>query len=331
MSSGWRSSTSEPSRQPLTKSDRLPLAGLLHLFIVYVVWGSTYLAIRVAVREGAGFPPFLLGGTRILTAGLILLGWNLARGARLRPSRREWIVLGISGPLMWVGGNGLVNWAERHADSGYAALLVGALPMWIALIESGVDRRPPSPRLVAWILVGFCGLFLLSWPVLRHGIRADAFALVALLLAPLWWGIGLVIQKRRPVLLASTATSEYLQLLGGIAMLGVGLATGEPMPRPTLSAWIAWGYLVVAGSILAFTSFLRALQFLPARVVATYSYANPIIAVALGWLLLGERITGWTIAGAVFILVGIAGTFRVREHVVRGRAEPEAPAPARRS
>jgi drug/metabolite transporter (DMT)-like permease len=305
--------------------------GLLHLLVVYVVWGSTYLAIRIAVRDGAGFPPCFLGGTRVVTAGLILLGWNLTRGSRLRPSRSEWGILSVSGILMWVGGNGLVNLAERHADSGYAALLLGALPLWIALMDAGIDRRPPSPSLVGWILVGFAGLFLLSWPVLRTGARADALALVALILAPLWWGIGLVMQKRRPVLLTPTATSGYIQLIGGLGLLLAGLAMGEPVPQPTTAAWIAWGYLVVAGSILAFTSFLRALQLLPARVVATYSYANPIIAVLLGWLILGEKVTGWTLAGAGLILAGIAGTFRVRDTAAGAGAVRAESARARRS
>lgn len=295
-----------------THGEGFRLAGLLHLLVVYVVWGSTYLAIRVAVREGAGFSPFFLGGTRVLVAGLLLLAWNGLRRNRVLPHRSEWLLIAVSGVLMWVGGNGLVNWAERHADSGYAALLVGALPLWLALIESVLDRRYPPAPLIGWILIGFSGLFLLSWPTLRTGGRADAHALIALLLAPLWWGMGLILQKRRAIPLTPTATSGWLQTLGGVAMLAVGTASGEPLPTPTPEAWIAWGYLVVAGSILAFTSFLRALQLLPARVVATYSYANPIIAVFLGWLLLGERITGWTVGGTALVLVGIAGTLHLR-------------------
>lgn len=295
--------------------DHPPLsrAGLAHLFVVYVAWGSTYLAIRVAVREGAGFPPFYLGASRTLAAAILLLAWNVARGGRIRPTRADWRVLVPSALLMWIGGNGLVNWAEQRADSGYAALLVGTMPMWVALIEAAWDRRAPAVRLLLWLAVGFLGLFLLSWPVLRSGVRADFFAVVALILAPLWWGIGSILQTRRPVALSPTVSAGWQQLIGAAGFVVVALLLREPVPRPTGEAWAAWGYLVAAGSILAFTSFLRALRLLPTRVVATYSYANPIIAVLLGWLILGERISGWTLAGTLFVFAGIAGTFSTRK------------------
>ncbi len=294
------------------REERVPLAGLFHLFVVYVVWGSTYLAIRVAVRDGAGFPPFLLGATRTLAAALLLVGWTALRRGRLRSTRREASVIVISGLLMWIGGNGLVNWAERHADSGYAALLVGTTPMWIALFEALVDRRAPSLRLAGAILLGFLGLFVLTWPVLRAGGTADLWSVVALILAPFWWGIGLVLQSRRPGTLAPATSAGYQQLAGAAGLFLVAFMAGEPSPQPVAEAWIAWGYLVLAGSVLAFTSFLRALRLLPARLVATYSYVNPVIAVLLGWLVLGERITGWTLAGTALILAGIWGTFRAR-------------------
>lgn len=294
------------------QSDRVPVTGLLHLFVVYVVWGSTYLAIRIAVREDSGFPPFLLGASRTLAAAALLLAWNvLRRGLRL-PTRSEWGVLVVSGLLMWVGGNGLVNWAEQRADSGYAALLVGTMPMWVALVEAVIDRQLPSPLLFVWLLVGFAGLFILVWPVLRAGARADAYSVVALILAPLWWGIGSILQTRRPVSLSPTASAAWQQLVGAAGFLLVALLAGETPPRPGRAAWMAWAYLVAAGSIVAFTSFLRALRLLPTRLVATYTYANPIIAVLLGWLVLHERITGWTAAGTALVFLGIAGTFRVR-------------------
>lgn len=294
--------------------DHEPLsrAGLAHLLVVYIAWGSTYLAIRVAVREGAGFPPFYLGASRTLAAAIVLLAWNLARGGRMLPTAAEWRVLLPSALLMWIGGNGLVNWAEQRADSGYAALLVGTMPIWVALIESVWDRRLPAARLLLWTLCGFFGLFLLSWPVLRQGVRADILALIALILAPLWWGIGSILQTRRPVDLGPTASAGWQQLIGAAGFVGVALLAGEPLPRPTAQAWAAWGYLVLAGSILAFTSFLRALRLLPTRVVATYTYANPIIALFLGWLILGEQVTGWTLAGTALVFAGIAGTFRMR-------------------
>ena len=131
------------------RRESLNPAGLAHLFVVYLVWGSTYLAIRVAVRDGSGFPPLLPGASRTLAAAVLLMLWNAARKSRMHPSREEWPALMVSGLLLWIGGNGLVNWAEQRADSGYAALLVGTTPMWVALVESAIDRRAPTWRMGA--------------------------------------------------------------------------------------------------------------------------------------------------------------------------------------
>jgi drug/metabolite transporter (DMT)-like permease len=153
-------------------------AGLFHLSVVYLVWAVPHLAIRVAVREGAGFPPFTLVTMRVLLGGALLLAWAGLSGRRLAPSRRELAILAASGLLLWGGGNGLVTWAEQRAHSGYAALLVGAAPIWAVLIESVLDRKTPSPLLIASLLVGFAGIGLLGGPVLVSGVRADVLS---------WW------------------------------------------------------------------------------------------------------------------------------------------------
>lgn len=292
-------------------------AGLAHLFVVYVVWGSTYLAIRVAVREGSGIEPFMLGATRTLAAGVILLAWNRLRRQRIRPTKQEMITLVICGLLLWLGGNGMVNWAEQHADSGYAALLVGTMPLWVVLVESILDRRAPSLRLVGALVVGFAGLGILTYPELRTGGQADLLALIALLLAPLSWGVGSILQARRPVKLAPTASAAIQQLVGAAGFFLVASILGEPMIKPSGDAWYAWIYLVTAGSLIAFTSFIYTLRLLPTSVIMTYAYVNPVIAVFLGWLLLDEAVTGYTLTGALLILLGVAGVFH----------EKQAPAP----
>jgi drug/metabolite transporter (DMT)-like permease len=296
--------------------EKLSLPGLTHLLVVYLVWGSTYLAIRVTVREGGGFPPFLLGASRTFCAAACLLGWNALRRNRIRPTAAEWRTLVPAGLLMWVGGNGLVNFGEMRAASGYAALLVGTMPMWVALIEAMVDRRVPSLELVGSLAIGFAGLGVLAWPVIRHGPAADLWSVLALILAPLSWAVGSILQTRRPVSLGPTASAGAQQLVGGIGFLGVSLLLRESRPHPGPLTWAAWIYLVIAGSIFAFTSYLNALRLLPMRIVTTYSYANPVIAVFLGWLILGEKITGWTLGGTALVLAGIAGVFRAR---FRGR------------
>ncbi len=286
--------------------------GLVHLGIVYVVWGSTYLGIRVAVREGSGFPPFAMACLRTEVAAIILLTWAALRRERWRLTRSELALLGGSGVLLWVGGNGLVSWAEKHTASGLAALLVAAMPIWAELIVLVLDRRPPARRMVASIALGFAGVGVLSWPVLRQGTRADVFGVVGLLLAPFFWALGSIwLQRRRPDL-GVRVISGWQHALGGLGLFVAAWCHGEPLPQPTAQAWLAWGYLVLFGSVIAFTSYMAALRSLPYAVVVTYTYANPVIAVFLGRLILHESVTGWTLAGSGFVVAGITGVFHNR-------------------
>ncbi len=293
--------------------------GMLHLSIVYVIWGSTYLAIRIAVREGSGFPPFTMSMTRVLFSGVLLLILGFMRRKRIRPSREELIVLLGSGLLLWTGANGLVTWAEQRADSGLAAMIVASTPIWVALIEAIVDRRLPTLRLILALLVGFIGISLLSIPSLRTGMRADGIAVLALLGAPISWAAGSVLQSRRAVSLAPQVSAGFQSLAGGLGFLILVLVLGEPKPTPTNQAWFAWGYLVLFGSVIAFTSFVHALRLLPMNIAMTYAYVNPVIAVLLGALILGEPITPWTVSGAVLVILGVAGVFRDR--AIRARLE----------
>ncbi|MBP2680696.1 MAG: protein of unknown function transrane, partial [Candidatus Krumholzibacteriota bacterium] len=202
--------------------------GLFHLVVVYIVWGSTYLAIRIAVREGSGFPAFTMAGMRVLAASLILFAWVALSGKRLRVGKRTLGVLAVSGVLLWLGGNGLVSWAERRADSGYSALLIGALPLWVTIMESIVDRRLPTWRLVAALLIGLAGVAVLNGPVILDGSIQDVYAAVALVAAAVSWGIGVIYQKRKAPVLDAEVSSGYQQLAGVFGLFLVALATGEP-------------------------------------------------------------------------------------------------------
>jgi drug/metabolite transporter (DMT)-like permease len=284
--------------------------GLLHLLVVYIVWGSTYLAIRVGVRPGSGFTPFMLGTMRALVAGSLLLGWGALTRQRLRLTRAEFWTLTVTGLLLWVGGNGLVMLGEQRADSGITALVIAGVPIWVAVMEAVRDRRLPSLLLVGSLLLGLGGIAVLSMPLLLSGVRADTIAVIELLSASVSWALGTFIQSRRKFTLSPAVSSGVQILAGGVGFLIVTLLVGEPLPHPVASAWIAWGYLVVFGSLLAFTSFVQALRLLPTRLVTTYSYVNPVIAVFLGFIILNEKITPWTIAGAVLVLLGVAGVFR---------------------
>lgn len=294
----------------------LTLKKLLPLFIVYLVWGSTYLAIRIAVRPGSGFPPFILAGTRYLTAGSLLWVWSAARKRRMKPTPQEWRTMVLSGVLMLGGGNGLVSWAEQRADSSLAALLVAAVPIWAILIEAIFNRRKPSGFLVLAILVGFGGIALLAVPGMISGEPADVFSILALLAAGFSWALGSVLQARRPVGLDSLVSSGYQMLSGGLGLVIISFLAGEPRPAPKPDAWLAWLFLVLAGSVIAHTSYIIALKTLPIAIATTYTYVNPVIAVILGWLILDERITIWTVGGMLLVLLGVAGVFRERN---RGR------------
>jgi drug/metabolite transporter (DMT)-like permease len=291
------------NRQPL------PAAGLISLVAVYVIWSSTYLAIRIAVREDSGFPAFMMAGSRILISGALLFLMAAVLRTRLRVTRSELGVLAASGLLLWVGGNGMVTWAEQRANSGYAALLVGSMPIWVAAMEAILDRRPPSVSLLAALFIGFIGVALLAAPGLT-GTPGDIATTIALVIAPLSFGAGSILQKRSPVTVGTVASAAYQNVTGGAALLLLAVLTAEHFPNPTLEATAAWAYLIVFGSLVGFTAFVNVLRLLPMNIAATYAYVNPVGAVLLGWLVLGESITLLTIAGALLVLLGVTGVFR---------------------
>ncbi len=289
---------------------KISKVGLVHLLVIYIIWGSTYLAIRVAVRDGAGFSPFALGAMRALVAGGLLLWWGYFRKERLKLTRGEFITLVGAGILLWVLGNGLVMVGEKRADSGITALIIAGVPIWVSIIGSIWDRKLPSVLSIGSLLVGAAGIVLLSMPLLQSGVKADTLAVLALLTASICWASGTFMQSRRSVRLSPAVNSGYQLLFGGIGFLVTAIALKEPVPQPIPEAWAAWGYLVIFGSLIAFTSYIQTIRLLPMNIVTTYSYVNPIIAVILGALVLGEEITPWTMGGAALVLLGVMGAFR---------------------
>jgi drug/metabolite transporter (DMT)-like permease len=227
-------------------------------------------------------------------------------------TRREALVLAGSGLLLWVGGNGLVVWAEQRAESSYAAVLVSSAPVWVALLEGALDRRAPSPLLAGSLFVGLAGVAFLAAPALAAGSTVDAASAIALVLAGATWGFGSVLQRRHPVSVPPLVSAGYQLLFGAAGLALAALVAGEPAPTPTPEAWAAWGYLVVFGSLLGFTSYIQALHLLPNSIVFTYAYVNPVIAVILGGLVLGESITPWNLGGMALVLLGVAGVFHDR-------------------
>jgi drug/metabolite transporter (DMT)-like permease len=176
----------------------LSKAGLFHLFVVYIIWSSTYLAIRIAVVKGSGFPPFAMVASRLIVAGLILLAYGWIRKNRISISAREFLIISISGIFLWLGGNGLVTWSEQHVQSGLAALLASTTPVWAALLDSILSKKKISPLLISSIFLGLGGVAVLVYPSLAKGNSSDFISGLILVGASISWAVGSVFQKRNP-------------------------------------------------------------------------------------------------------------------------------------
>ncbi len=275
---------------------------------VYVVWGSTYLAIRYAV---ASMPPFLMAGSRFAISGAILYAWARFRGVA-KPTAAEWRTAAITGFLLICIGNGSVAWAERRVPSGLAALLVAVVPLWMVLLDwirPGGAR--PRAAVVAGVIVGLVGLAVLVGrdSLTGHG-GVDALGAGVLVAASMSWAIGSVYNRHgaRP---DSAAMSTALQMLGGsVSLLALGFAFGEMsdvhMASIALASWFGWVYLVTFGALLGFTAYIYLLRHVSAAKASTYAYVNPIVAVILGWAVAGEAVTPRTVLAAAIILGGVA-------------------------
>lgn len=288
------------------------------LLTVYVVWGSTYFGIAVAIET---LPPFLMGAIRFAIAGTLLLAWDWLRdpAARRLPSRRELRDSAIVGALLLGAGNGFVAWGEMTVASGIAAILVALIPVWFALL-GWLYFRDRLPRIVAVaIAIGFGGIALLVWPGGDGANRFDLAGVLILVVAPLSWAHGSLYAARRAKLPPRPLTASALQMLVGSAFLtGAAILAGEPArfdPGAVSAASVsALAYLIVFGSMLAFTAYGWLLRHAPLSLIGTYAYINPIVAVGLGTLFLGEPLSPRTIVASAIVLVAVAiiVTFRGR-------------------
>ncbi len=299
---------------PATPAPTAPSVGLTvaALAAVYLIWGSTYLVMRMAM---VGFPPLLMSGIRFLVAGAALLGYLAARGAPL-PDRRQWSLAVPIGALLFVGGNGFVALAEVHIGSGVAAVVVATMPLWMALFAAASGERPGRREWLG-IALGFGSVAVLSS---GGDLRADLGATLVLLLAPLAWSAGSILSRRatggRSGLLGTAAAQ---MLAGGVGAVLLGLARGERMTAmPDAGSLLAMLYLVVLGSLVAFSAYTWLLRNTRPVLATSYAFVNPLLAVALGAALGGETI-GWptlvaapAVAGAVALVVSARDRRRPR-------------------
>ena len=286
--------------------------GLIHLMIVYIIWGSTYLAMRIGVMPSNGFPPFWLGGTRLLTAGIILFLYCRFRGYTIQLGKKDFMVAMLAGAFLWVGGHGIVLWCVQYVDSGYCALFAASTPIFAALIQSIIEKKIPSFLLIFSLLTAFLGIFCLSAQEIKE--PASLVYTLILLSAPIFWALGAMLIEHYPLKVNSLVNSAYQQMAGALGLLLLALALGEPLPQPNAAAWGAWVYLLIFGSLIAYTSFIIIFKTLPMSIAMTYAYVNPVIALFLGWLILSEPIGASTIGGTLLILSGVAGIFWEKYH-----------------
>ena len=299
---------------------------VLALLVVYVVWGSTYLGIRVVVKEA---PPFLGMGSRFFTAGILLgLLVSLKGGLRrLRVTRQEFLGCATVGLLLPVLGNGLVSVGEhRGAPSGVTALLIASAPLMIAIFRFLSGDRP-RPLSVFGLLLGFAGLAYLVVAGQEKGgaDRLPIGAALIVLFASTCWAFGSWVQPRLTLPSDAFVMTVHEMWTGGLVMLVVGPLSGERFDLASYSAktFVAWGYLVVFGSMVAFSAYVWLLGNAPISLVATYAYVNPVVAVALGALILDEPVTSAVLVGGAVIVASVAIVISV-ERVRRPEADPPA-------
>ncbi len=283
-----------------------PLLVVVAFAIVYVVWGSTYLAIRFAIDS---VPPFLMAGIRFLSAGLLLYAFVRPR-QQAAPTARNWLAAAVVGGLMLVGGNGLVCWAEQTVPSGLAALIVGTVPLWMVLFEWLLYRGPrPTLVILVGLLTGLAGVYLLIGPGRIGGKPVDAAGGIALLFACVFWSFG-SLHSRQARLPASTFLSVAMQMIAaGVAFVLLATLSGEwsrfEIAAVTSKSWLSIVYLSIVGSVVALSAYVWLLQVSTSARVSTYAYVNPVIAVILGALFASEPITPRASVAAVVIVSAV--------------------------
>ncbi|HET7632400.1 MAG TPA: EamA family transporter [Gemmatimonadaceae bacterium] len=286
---------------------RAERARLLTAFAaVYVLWGSTFLAMRFSIRT---IPPFLMASGRHLTAGVLLIAFTARRLGR-RPTLAEWRDAAVVGVLL-LGANGLVAWSELRVPSGTAALLVATVPLWMVLIDwlrpQGLN---PGPTVLLGLAIGFAGLVTLVGPGAFVGHAAmDLSGAAALVLGSIVWAGGSITAQRQHHVPVPLLAVGMQMVCGGGALFVVATLTGETtgfsLAQVSMASWLGWGYLVVFGSLVGFTAYAYVLRHTTAARASTYAFVNPVIAVVLGWAFAGELVTARTLSATAVIVAGV--------------------------
>jgi drug/metabolite transporter (DMT)-like permease len=275
------------------------------LLALYIVWGSTYLAIRFAVET---IPPFLHASLRFLISGAILYIWRRMAGDPA-PTFSNWKSTAIVGAALLLGGNGLVAWAEQTVPSGIAALMISSSPFWLVLFESlRAGGAKPNWQSILGLIVGFGGVFLLIGPAEIIGGEGsfDTFGIILLLLAPLFWSLGSIYAKGADMPKSTLLSTGMQMLMGAVALIIVSLAKGElngfSFGLVSMRSWLGLAYLITFGSLIGFVSYGWLLHNAPISLVSTYAYVNPVVAVFLGNLFADEPLTPRILIASAIII-----------------------------
>lgn len=301
----------------------------LGLLTIYVVWGSTFAAVAIAVRD---LPPLVAMGLRHVTAGTILLGWSARRPGALREiGRRQLLAATLFGGMLFLGSHGALAWAQQTVPSGVAALLIASIPLWMATLDRVVFGKRLHPLAYAGLLSGFAGIALLVDPFGAGWV--DRLGAAVIVLSALSWAAGSLYSRGAPLPRTPLVSAGLAALCGGILLLTVGAATGEWKDVTfTADALGAVAYLIVVGTLVGFVSYVWLLQHAATSLVSTYAYANPVVAVVLGWAFLGEDVTwsmltaGALIVCSVALIVATSGAELERGRGLRRRRVAEAEA-----
>jgi drug/metabolite transporter (DMT)-like permease len=290
-----------------SKTHRPAWKTLTAFAIIYVVWGSTFLAIRIGVHEVA---PLLFAAMRFSVAGLVLYGWTVARGERA-PTRRQWRSIFLVALLIFVVDYGLLFWAEQRVPSGLAAVMLATIPLFIALLEIVFLRTQKlTSRLALALLIGLAGVaVLVSRSLNLGGEPIDRAGALALIIAALSWSVASALTRKLPLPESKVVSSGAQMLAGGIMLTLAAAALGEfrnfHLSAVSRSAWVALLYLIIAGSIIGFTAYVWLIHHESPTKVGTYAYVNPVVAVLIGYFLGGEALGLRTILGAMFVLISV--------------------------
>jgi drug/metabolite transporter (DMT)-like permease len=284
---------------------------------IYLIWGGTYLGMEIAIET---LPPFLMASLRFLIAGAIL--YAVFR-PRERPTWRHWVSAAVVGGFLLVGGNAMVAVAQERIDTGVAALIVATIPLWLALFDYAANGRRLAPQALLGIAVGFVGIALL----IRPGGDIDLVGAFICLLAPISWAVG-SLYARGATLPRNLLLGSGMEMLAGGALLAlVAFASGESFDLGAVSgrSWLALAGLIAFGSIVAYSCYVWLLQVAPTELVGTYAYVNPVIAVVLGTLFLGEAITFWVLLAGAAIVASVVLIVRAQtaKPELAAVAEPE--------